>query len=71
MTSPPLSQDLLAWPPVVDLDTARRPLLIGRSKAYQLAASGDFPVKVLKIGTRYRVITSDVWALLGLTPDKQ
>jgi hypothetical protein len=69
-TRRPSAEEVLAWPPVVDLETARKPLLIGRSKAYQLAATGEFPVKVLRIGTRYRVIAAEVWALLGLARER-
>jgi hypothetical protein len=61
--------ELLALPPTIDIDTARRPLGLGRTKAYEMRAAGTFPVKVLQLGCRYRVITADLWALLGVTPN--
>jgi hypothetical protein len=48
-----------------DVATAGAILGIGRSKAYELAKTGDFPVTVLRIGRRYLVPTSAILALLG------
>jgi hypothetical protein len=50
----------------VDVATAGRPFGIGRSKSYDLAKRGEFPVTVLTIGDRYRVRTAElVAAVLG------
>ncbi|WP_297626547.1 helix-turn-helix domain-containing protein [Nocardia sp.] len=38
---------------------------IARSTAYQLARAGDFPCKVVRVGTRYRVVTADLRRLLS------
>jgi len=38
-----------------DVETAGAVLGIGRTKAYELAKSGQFPVKVLRVGRRYLV----------------
>lgn len=57
---------LLGLPAVIDLDTANRALLIGRSTGYGLAKQGEYPVKVLKLGNAYRVVTADLLKLLGL-----
>lgn len=46
-----------------DVETAGAVLGIGRTKAYELAKSGQFPVKVLRVGRRYLV---PVQALLHL-----
>ena len=54
-------------PPVVDLATAGRALGIGRTKAYELARTGDFPCHVLRLGNSYRVPTAFLRDLLGLT----
>jgi hypothetical protein len=54
-------------PAVIDLVTAGRALGIGRTKAYQLAASGDFPCPVLRVGHTFLVPTAGVLTLLGLT----
>ncbi|MEV0036576.1 hypothetical protein [Streptomyces sp. NPDC050804] len=58
--------ELLALPAVVDLDTANRALMIGRSTGYGLAKQGAYPVKVLRLGNAYRVVTADLLKLLGL-----
>ncbi|MGX5653651.1 hypothetical protein ACWKWC_02645 [Geodermatophilus nigrescens] len=60
------STELLALPTTVDLVTAARALSIGRTLAYQLARAGNFPVPVLRLGARYRVVTSGLLAVLGI-----
>lgn len=42
---------------------------LGRNKAYELARQGEFPVRVLKIGSRYRVSRADLERYLGITDD--
>jgi len=59
--------ELLALPATVDLVTAARALGIGRTTAYQLARSGEMPVKVLRLGTRYRVPSAALLELLGIS----
>jgi len=58
--------ELLALPAVIDLDTSNRALTIGRSTGYGLAKQGMYPVKVLRLGNAYRVVTADLLKLLGL-----
>ncbi|MEW2634300.1 hypothetical protein AB0903_22325 [Streptomyces sp. NPDC048389] len=58
--------ELLALPAVIDLDTSNRALMIGRSTGYGLAKQGEYPVKVLRLGNAYRVVTADLLRLLGL-----
>lgn len=48
-----------------DVETAGAILGIGRTKAYELAKHGDFPVTVLRIGRRYVVPTPEILTLLG------
>lgn len=65
----PLTFDQLhALPTVVDLMTAARALGIGRTKAYQLAHDGQFPCRIIRIGTHYNVPTADLLKVLGVTP---
>ncbi|MCY0926949.1 hypothetical protein OTB20_12195 [Streptomyces sp. H27-H1] len=64
------SDELLALPVVVDLDTANRALMIGRSRGYGLAKQGGYPVKVLRLGNAYRVVTSELLKLLGLERER-
>jgi hypothetical protein len=60
------SDELLALPAVIDLDTSNRALMIGRSTGYGLAKKGEYPVKVLRLGNSYRVVTADLLKLLRL-----
>lgn len=62
--------ELLALPAVVDIRTAGTVLGIGRSKAYELAQAGAFPVRVLRLGAAYRVATAELLELIGIkVPD--
>ncbi|WP_236831525.1 hypothetical protein [Blastococcus sp. KM273128] len=60
--------ELLALPATVDIPTAAKALSIGRTLAYQLARAGQFPVPVLRLGSRYRVPSSGLLAALGVAP---
>ncbi|MGH3721278.1 MAG: DNA-binding protein [Pseudonocardiaceae bacterium] len=64
----PLTFDQLhALPTVVNLMTAARALGIGRTKAYQLAHTGQFPVRIIRVGTNYHIPTTDLLTVLGVT----
>ncbi|MBB5940437.1 hypothetical protein [Streptomyces zagrosensis] len=58
--------ELLALPAVIDLDTSNKALMVGRSTGYGLAKHGEYPVKVLRLGNAYRVVTADLLKLLGV-----
>lgn len=64
---PLVELQLQSLPPVIDLMTAARVLDLGRTKAYELARRGEFPCAVLRLGTRYRVVTADLFRLLGIS----
>ena len=49
-----------------NVETAGAILGIGRSKSYELAKSGHFPVRVLRIGRRYLVPVPPILAVLGV-----
>jgi hypothetical protein len=49
-----------------DIETAGAILGIGRSKSYELAKSGEFPARVLRIGRRYLVPIPSILAVLGV-----
>jgi len=51
---------------VIDLRTAGRALGFGHSKAYELVAAGEFPVRVLRLGKAWRVPTAELLDLLGV-----
>jgi predicted DNA-binding transcriptional regulator AlpA len=59
--------ELLALPVSVDLMVAARALGMGRTLAYDLAKRGQFPVRVLRLGNRYRVTRADLLRTLGVT----
>lgn len=69
MTAGLTPAEIRKLPAVVDLVTAGRALGLGRTKAYQLARSGEFPCRILRVGASYLVPTADLLALLGLNPD--
>lgn len=52
-------------PAVIDLVTAGRALGIGRTKSYELAQSGEFPCRTIRVGKRYLVPAPELLALLG------
>lgn len=53
-------EELDALPVSVDLVTAGRALGLGRTKAHELVRAGTFPVPVLRLGRRYRVMRADL-----------
>lgn len=57
---------LYELPPTVDIRTAALLIGLGRTKAYQLAKSGDFPCRILRYGSHYRVPTAELLHLLGV-----
>ena len=61
--------ELLALPAAVDLTTAARALGLGRTKAQELARSGQWPTPLLRLGAQYRVPTAALLRLLEVTPD--
>jgi hypothetical protein len=64
------AREVLDLPAAVDIVTAGKALGgIGRTKAHELARSGQFPVEVLRIGASYRVRRSDLIKYLGIEPE--
>ncbi|MQY06237.1 hypothetical protein ACRB68_43250 [Actinomadura sp. RB68] len=59
-------EELLALPTTTSIEIAARAIGLGRTRAYELARSGDFPCKVIRVGTSYRVVTADLRRLLGV-----
>jgi hypothetical protein len=57
-------------PVVVDVVTAGRVLGMGRTATYEAVRRGDFPVPVLQVGHRYRVVTANLRGLLGIADDR-
>jgi hypothetical protein len=60
--------ELLALPVSVDLATAGRAFGLGRTKAFELAKQNEFPCKVIRVGHKYRVSRSAIFAALDINP---
>ena len=62
-----------AWTPeqvrqlgmTTDLETAADVIGIGRTLAYELAKTGEFPIRLLRLGRRVVVPTADLLRFLG------
>jgi excisionase family DNA binding protein len=65
MDTPLSLHQVQALPATTTLMTAARALGIGRTKAYELAQDGQFPVRLIKIGKNYRVPAAELLHLLG------
>jgi hypothetical protein len=50
-----------------DVETAAAILGIGRTLAFELARTGQFPVRLLRMGRRIVVPVADLLAYLGVT----
>ncbi|MFI5936265.1 DNA-binding protein [Actinoplanes sp. NPDC051494] len=59
---------ILALGAVTDLPTAARIFGLGRSLAYDLARTDEFPAPVIRAGTRYRVPIAGILTALGIPP---
>ncbi len=53
-------------PASVDIVTAGRALGVGRDTAYRLAADGQFPAPVIRVGRRWVVPRAGILRALGL-----
>jgi predicted DNA-binding transcriptional regulator AlpA len=60
-------EQILALPPVVDVPTAAAVLGVGRTAAYELIRSGQWPTPVLRLGKLIRVPTAPLLELVGVS----
>ena len=60
MRSPTLTEIKEQWPATVDIPTAGTAFGISRNRSYELAKHGEFPAKIIQVGSRYRVITESI-----------
>jgi predicted DNA-binding transcriptional regulator AlpA len=58
-------EEIRTWPATVDVTEACRAWGISKSHGYELCARNEFPARVIRVGSRYRVITSSILAELG------
>jgi len=61
--------ELLALPVAFDLETSNRALLLGRTKGFDLAKRGEYPVRIMRVGRTYRVTRADLLRALGIDPN--
>ena len=66
--TPPTIADIRTWPATVDVTATATALGVSRSHLYEQIKAGQSPIKVVKLGTRVRVVTSSILALLD--PDR-
>jgi hypothetical protein len=58
----------MALPVSFPLEIANRALAIGRTRGYEMAKLGAYPVRVLQHGRAYKVTRYDLLRYLGLEP---
>ncbi|MFC6088233.1 DNA-binding protein [Saccharothrix lopnurensis] len=56
----PTLAEVRRWPATVNVAKAASAFGISRSHAYELITTGDFPAKVIKLRSTYRVITESI-----------
>lgn len=64
MNPSPSLDALRNGPPTVDLPTAAKAIGISRSYAYELVARDEFPARTITVGSKRRVLTASLVALL-------
>ncbi len=61
----PTLTEIEQWPATVDVPTAGVVFGLSRSHSYELVSRGEFPVKVIRVGSRYRVVTASIIDVLS------
>jgi predicted DNA-binding transcriptional regulator AlpA len=62
---PTLREIKEAWPATVDVPSAGVVFGLSRSHSYELVSRGEFPAEVIKVGSRYRVVTASIIEVLS------
>ena len=75
MTAKRLSRaELLALPPATDIRTLGQAFGVSEPVARERNRLGQWQelgIRVLRLGSQYRVVTADIWRVLGLEPQDQ
>lgn len=67
MISNPMSmEEVLALPASCSMPQASRALGFSASKGRQLAAAGDFPCRVVRVGSDWKVPRTGIFSVLGI-----
>ena len=53
------------WPATVDVGQASKAFGISKSHGYDLVNRGEFPARCIKVGGRWRVLTSSIVSVLA------
>lgn len=53
-------EEVRAWPPTIDVNEAARALGVSRAHAYASIKRGEFPIKVIQIGGRIKIVTASL-----------
>lgn len=61
---PPTLAEICQWPATVDVEMACKALGISKSHGYELIKRGEYPARVIHVGSRRRVVTAALIALL-------
>lgn len=61
----PTLNEIRRWPPTCSVEDASRALGISRSHGYDLVTRGEFPVRVIRAGSRVLVSTAHLTRLLS------
>jgi predicted DNA-binding transcriptional regulator AlpA len=56
--------EVRAWPPTVDVDEASRALGISKGHIYNSIKRGQFPIKIIRIGSRTKIVTASLITFL-------
>jgi predicted DNA-binding transcriptional regulator AlpA len=56
----PTFDEICRWPAAVTLPLACTAYGISRSHGYELAARGEFPAQIIRVGARVVVVTADI-----------
>jgi predicted DNA-binding transcriptional regulator AlpA len=60
------NREVHALPVVVDILTAGKVFGLARNTTYELVRRDEFPCRILRVGSRYRVTKSAILEALGL-----
>jgi hypothetical protein len=61
---PPTLEEIKGWGATTDVVRAGTAFGLGRNRSYDLARTGEFPVRMVKIGRTYRVVVAELIAVL-------
>lgn len=64
-TAGPTLDDIRSWPAAVSVPRAAAALGISRSVSYELVRRSEFPVRTIRAGGRYVVVTDDLIRVLS------